>query len=207
MVDGQDKIYYLAAESFDLARRSPQLEVFRKRGVEVLLLHDRVDEWLMSALAEFDGKALTDITRGELALPGTDEDKDDTADQTSDGLINRLKSVLGDQVQEVRKSQRLTDSPACLVLGEDDMGTQMRRIMEAAGQAVPESAPHFEVNGTHPLIKRLDAETDDGRFEQLTRLLFDQATLADGRQLKDPGAYVERSNQLLVELLGQEDNA
>ena len=206
MVDGQDKIYYLAAETYDLARRSPQLEVFKKRGVEVVLLYDRVDEWLMSALGEFEGKTLTDITRGELDLPGADEEQEDAADETSEGLTERLKTVLGDQVGEVRKSQRLTDSPACLVLGDQDMGTQMRRIMEAAGQAVPETAPHLEINPSHPLIKRLDAEPIEDRFEQLTLLLFDQASLADGRQLKDPGAYVERTNQLLVELLGQEDD-
>jgi molecular chaperone HtpG len=197
----QKEIYYLCADSFAAAKSSPQLELLRKRGVEVLLLHDRIDEWLMSSLTEFDGKQFRDVARGDLELPGAEEKEPDSS--IGDALIERLKSVLGDRVSSVRKSKRLTDSPACLVLDEHAMGAQMRRIMQAAGQSVPDSKPHFEINPTHPLIVKLDAEPDEQRFAELALVLFDQAALADGGQLSDPAAYVNRLNALLLELLGK----
>lgn len=203
MQDGQDKIYYVVAENFNTARRSPQLEIFRKRGIEVLLLTDRVDDWLMNHLQEFDGKQLQDVARGRLDLDDVDEDEKkarEAAEKESEGLIERVKAVLAEDVEDVRATHRLTESPACLVVGEQDMGAQMRRIMEAAGQPVPESKPILEINATHPLLERLDAEADEDRFADLTRILFDQAHLAEGGQLDDPAAYVERLNKLLLQM-------
>ena len=206
MNEGQDKIYYVVADNFNTARRSPQLEIFRKRGIEVLLLTDRVDDWLMSHLQEFDGKTLQDVARGRLDLDDADDDEKsarEAAEKESEALIERINGVLGEQVEEVRATHRLTDSPACLVVGDYDMGAQMKRIMEAAGQAVPDSKPIFEINPTHPLIQRLDKESDEDRFADLTRIVFDQATLAEGGQLDDPAAYVERLNTLLLQLSGE----
>lgn len=203
MQEGQDKIYYVVGENFNTAKRSPQLEIFRKRGIEVLLLSDRVDDWLMNHMQEFDGKALQDVARGRLDLDDADESETaerEAAEKASEGLVERIKTVLDADVEEVRVTHRLTESPACLVVGEQDMGAQMRRIMEAAGQAVPESKPIFEVNPTHPLITRLDGESDEDRFADLTRIIFDQANLAEGGQLDDPAAYVERLNSLLLQL-------
>jgi molecular chaperone HtpG len=202
MREGQDRIYYLVAEAFETARGSPQLEMFRKRGVEVLLLHHRIDDWLMSSLHEFDGKPLTDVMRGELpALPGATPEET-VAAAASDDLLARVEKALGDRVAGVRASTRLVDSPACLVLAEEDMGAQMRRIMEAAGQKLPDTKPHLELNLAHPLLVRLAGETDEGRFGELALLLFEQARIADGGSLRDPGAYVRRVNALLLELLG-----
>ena len=202
MKDGQKEIFYICADNFATAKSSPQLELLRKRGVEALLLHERLDDWLMSTLGEFDGKRLRDVARGELDLPGDDDAKEDPTDTIGDELLKRLKSVLGDKVAEVRRSKRLTTSPACLVLDEHAMGAQMRRIMEAAGQKVPDAKPNFEINAGHPLVGRLDAESDENRFRELALVLFDQAALADGGQLSDPAAYVTRLNALLLELLG-----
>ncbi|MEM6604202.1 MAG: molecular chaperone HtpG [Pseudomonadota bacterium] len=202
MRDGQDKIYYVVAENFNTARRSPQLEIFRKRGIEVLLLSDRVDDWLMNHLNEFDGKSLQDVARGRLDLEDAEEDKEqqENAEKASEGLVERIKAVLGEEVEEVRVTNRLVESPACLVVGDNDMGAQMRRIMEAAGQDVPDSKPIFEINPSHSLIERLDTEADEDRFADLTRIVFDQANLAEGGQLRDPAAYVERLNKLLLQL-------
>jgi molecular chaperone HtpG len=203
MQEGQDRIYYVVAENFNTARRSPHLEVFRKRGIEVLLLSDRVDDWLMNHLQEFDGKQLQDVARGELDL-GEDSEEEkaehEAAAKEAEGLLERLQAVLEARVTEVRVTHRLTDSPACLVVGEHDMGAQMRRIMEAAGQPVPESKPILEVNPLHPLLKQLDHESDEARFGDLAQIIFDQALLAEGGQLEDPAAYVERLNSLLLEL-------
>jgi molecular chaperone HtpG len=201
---GQAEIYYICAENFATARSSPQLELLRKRGVEALLLHERIDEWLMSSLTEFDGKRLRDVARGDLDLPGSDVVTEEPEPTVGDELVKRMKDVLGDRVESVRKSKRLTTSPACLVLDEHAMGAQMRRIMEAAGQRVPDTKPHFEINAAHPLIARLDAEQDENRFRELALVLFDQAALADGGQLTDPAAYVGRLNALLLELLGRD---
>jgi molecular chaperone HtpG len=202
--EGQDKIYYLTGESYAQIKNSPHLEVFRKKGIEVLLLTDRIDEWLMSYLTEFDGKQFVDVARGDLDLGKLDSEEDKQAQEeiakAKEGLIERLKGVLGEQVAEVRVSHRLTDSPAILAIGEQDLGLQMRQILEASGQKVPESKPIFEFNPGHPLIERLDAEADEDRFVDLSHILFDQAALAAGDSLKDPAAYVQRLNKLLVEL-------
>ncbi|MDH1010836.1 molecular chaperone HtpG [Pseudomonas nicosulfuronedens] len=202
--EGQDKIYYLTGESFAQVKNSPHLEVFRKKGIEVLLLTDRIDEWLMSYLPEFDGKQLVDVARGDLDLGSLDSEEDKKAQEeiakAKEGLAERLKAALGDEVAEVRVSHRLTDSPAILAIGEQDLGLQMRQILEASGQKVPEAKPIFEFNPAHPLIEKLDAEADEDRFGELTHILFDQAALAAGDSLKDPAAYVRRLNKLLVEL-------
>tara|TARA_Y100001934_G_scaffold77655_1_gene96464 strand:+ start:8173 stop:10095 length:1923 start_codon:yes stop_codon:yes gene_type:complete len=209
MPEGQDKIYYVAADNYQTARNSPHLEVFRKKGIEVVLLYDRIDEWLMGHLMEFDGKSFQDVARGELNLSDiksdtADDEPDDSEDSgptsARDGLIERLKELFGDDVENVRTTDRLTDSPACLVVGENDMGMQMRRILEAAGQDVPGNKRIFEINPDHPLVERLDAEQDLDRFNELSRVLFDQATLAEGGQLDDPATYVARLNKLLLEL-------
>ena len=205
MKEGQKEIYYICADNFATAKSSPQLELLRERGVEALLLHERLDDWLMSTLTEFDGKRFRDVARGDLELPGADEEtKDDSSKPVDDALMKRIKAVLGDRVDAVRASKRLTTSPACLVLGEHAMGAQMRRIMEAAGQRVPDSKPNFEINRAHPLVNRLDTEHDEKRFGELALVLFDQAALADGGQLADPAAYVTRLNALLLDLLGRD---
>ncbi|PZP26061.1 molecular chaperone HtpG [Pseudomonas kuykendallii] len=202
--EGQDKLYYLTGESYAQVKNSPHLEVFRKKGIEVLLLTDRIDEWLMSYLTEFDGKHFVDVARGDLDLGKLDSEEDKKAQEevakTKEGLVERLKAALGEQVAEVRVSHRLTDSPAILAIGEADLGLQMRQILEASGQKVPDSKPIFEFNPTHPLIEKLDREPDEDRFGELSHILFDQAALAAGDSLKDPASYVRRLNKLLVEL-------
>jgi molecular chaperone HtpG len=204
MAEGQDKVYYLTGESYAQVKNSPHLEVFRKKGIEVLLLTDRIDEWLMSYLTEFDGKQFVDVARGDLDLGKLDSEEDKKAQEevakAKEGLVERLKAALGEQVAEVRVSHRLTDSPAILAIGEQDLGLQMRQILEASGQKVPDSKPIFEFNPSHPLIEKLDAEADEDRFADLSHILFDQAALAAGDNLKDPAAYVQRLNKLLVEL-------
>lgn len=202
--EGQDKIYFLTGESYAQVRNSPHLEVFRKKGIEVLLLTDRIDEWLMSYLSDFDGKGFVDVARGDLDLGKLDSEEDKKAQEEvakdKEGLVERLKAALGDTVSEVRVSHRLTDSPAILAIGEQDMGLQMRQILEASGQKVPDSKPIFEFNPGHPLIEKLDNEQSEDRFADFSHILFDQAALAAGDSLKDPAAYVRRLNKLLVEL-------
>lgn len=204
MREGQEKIYYLTGESYLQVKNSPHLEIFRKKGIEVLLLTDRIDEWLMGYLTDFDGKQFVDVARGDLDLGKLDTEEErqaqDEVAKAKEGLIERLKVVLGDQVAEVRVSHRLTDSPAVLAIGEQDLGLQMRQILEASGQKVPDSKPIFEINPVHPLILKLDSEADEDRFTDLSRILFDQAALAAGDGLRDPADYVQRLNRLLVEL-------
>jgi molecular chaperone HtpG len=204
MKEGQNKIYYVVADSFNAAKSSPHLEIFRKKGIEVLLLTDRIDEWMMSHLFDFDGKSFQDVSKGELDLGEVENEEEKTAHEETAkelaGLVERLKTQLGDRVSEVRMTHRLTESPACVVLGSYDMGAQMRRIMEAAGQPVPEVKPIFELNPEHPLIQKLDKEVDEDRFGELALVIFDQAGLAAGGQLDDPAAYVTRLNKLLLEL-------
>jgi len=204
MKEGQNKIYYITADNFMAAKSSPHLEVFRKKGIEVLILSDRIDEWMMGYLNEYDSKSFQDVARGDLDLGEveTEEDKkhkEEAAEEHKD-LLERIKTALTDRVQEVRVTNRLTDSPACLVTGDFDMGAQMKKIMEAAGQKVPDSKPIFEINVDHPLVQRLESEKGDERFNELSAVLLDQATLASGEQLQDPGAYVTRLNRLLLEL-------
>ena len=204
----QDKIYYLLADSLNTARSSPHLEIFCKKDIEVLLLTDRIDEWLVSHLHDFDGKALQDVARGELDLSGLEGGKEKEQQQKQQeseeakfkGLIDRIKTALEGRAAEVRFTHRLTDSPACLAVAEGEPGMQMRRILEASGQKLPDSKPIFEVNPSHPLIERLHKTEDDTRFKDLLGLLFDQACLADGRQLAEPGEFSKRLNKLLLEL-------
>jgi molecular chaperone HtpG len=204
MKEGQDKIYYVAAENFATAKNSPYLEVFRKKGIEVLLLHDRIDDWFMSHMMEFDGKQLQDVAKGELDLGELDNEDDkkqqEVLTESNKDLVERVQKVLTEQVAEVRVTSRLTESPACLVVGDQDMGAQMRRIMEAAGQELPDSKPIMELNPEHPLVEKLDAESDEDRFADLSLLLFDQAQLAAGDSLEDPASFVARLNKLLLEL-------
>lgn len=204
MKEGQDKIYYVVAENFNTAKNSPHLEVFRKKGIEVLLLSDRVDDWLMGHLSEYDGKQLQDVGKGELDLGKLDTEEEkkeqEEVEKSYADFVKRLQEVLKEEVEEVRVTHRLTDSPACLVVGEHDMGAQMRRLLESAGQKVPESKPSIEVNPQHALVQKMDREADEDRFSDLAHVLFDQANLAEGGSLKDPAAYVRRLNKLLMDV-------
>ncbi|MDQ1302382.1 MAG: molecular chaperone HtpG [Pseudomonadota bacterium] len=196
----QKVIWYLTADSFNAARSSPHLEVFRKSGIEVLLLTDNIDEWLVSHLHEFDGWEFRDVKRGDLPADKSVKEGEEEKPAASEhaALIERMKKQLEGQVSAVRATTRLTESPACLVLGEYELGAQMRKLMQATGQAVPESKPILEINPVHPLLQRLDAEQDEARFADLARLIFDQASLAEGGQLEDPGAFVQRLNRILL---------
>jgi len=202
MQPGQDRIYCIVAESFAAARSSPHLEIFRRKGVEVLLLGERIDEWLVGHLTEYNGKRLQDVTRGDLELGNLFTDADRKLKESdlkeSKTLLRRVKEALGDKVSEVRVSGRLTESPSCLVLGEHDLSRQMQRILEAAGQKAPASRPLLELNVQHPLVKYLDGLTDAEQFRELALLLFDQALLADGAQLEEPADFVRRLNRLLL---------
>jgi molecular chaperone HtpG len=206
MKAGQKHIYYVTADTFAAAKSSPHIEVLRKKGIEVLLLSDRIDEWMMDHLREFDGKSFKNVSRGDLELGDvqTDEEKEaqESLSKEHGGLIERLKKAIGERVSDVRVTSRLTDSPACLVLGEHDMGAQMRRILEAAGQKVPVTKPVLEVNPTHPLLARLANTSEESAFNDLSLLLFDQATLADGGQLAEPAEFVQRLNRVLLSIGG-----
>lgn len=208
MKDKQDRIYYLTGDSYSVIKNSPYLEIFKKHDIEVLLMADRIDEWMMGYLNEFDGKQFQDVARGELDLDKLiekqDENEDDPKEKEgvneADGdLLKRIKDLINDRVEDVRSTRRLTSSPACLVIGEHDMGEQMRRIMEAAGQQVPESKPVLEVNLQHPLIDRLKNEVDEDRARVLSRLLYDQAALSAGRTLDNPAEFVQELNKLMFE--------
>jgi molecular chaperone HtpG len=197
----QDKIYYLVSDSPATASASPHLEAFRDRGIEVLLLTDRIDEWALQYLTEYQGKALKDIARGELELPKSDNEPEIEAepDKEQKDLLKRIKRSLRDQVEEVRSSHRLRESAACIVLSEQDLGFQMKEMLKAAGQALPETLPNLEVNLEHPFLKRLAAEADKDRFARLARVLFDQAVLTEGRQLDNPAEFVRSLNELLFD--------
>ncbi len=206
MQQGQENIYYVTADSFAAAKNSPHLEIFRKKGIEVLLLSDRVDEWLLSALTEFDGKPLKSVTQGELDL-GELEDKEEKEKQEEagkafDDVVAKVKTTLGEAVSEVRVTHRLTSSPACLVTGEDDMSANLERILKSAGQDIASKKPVFEINPEHPLVIKLKDESDSERFDDLTQVLFDQALLAEGGQLEDPASFVKRLNELLLSMSG-----
>ncbi|MFT5805040.1 MAG: molecular chaperone HtpG [Candidatus Paceibacteria bacterium] len=207
MKEGQETIYYVAADNYHTAINSPHLEVFKKKGIEVLILTDRIDEWLMSHLSEFEDKKFQDVAKGSLDLGDLEDPEEKEANEAVEkefgDLLERIKTVLGDdQVESVRVTHRLTDSPACLVVNEDEMGMQMRRILESAGQAVPGNKRIFELNPTHPLVLKLNAEKDEARFADLALVLFDQAMLAEGSHLEEPTSYVRRLNKLLLELSG-----
>ena len=201
---GQDKIYYVTAESFNAAKNSPHLEVFRKKGIEVLLLTDRVDEWVVSNLTEFEGKSLVSVAKGDLDLGSlVDEAEKKEIEQESTelkGLLDRIKASLGDRAKEVRVTHRLTDSPACLVADERDISGNLARLLKAAGQEGPASKPILEINPKHPVVLRLKDE--EKHFDDWAAVLFDQALLAEGGQLDDPATFVKRINGLMLELGG-----
>ncbi len=202
MKDGQDKIYYITAETFAAAKHSPHLEIFRKKGIEVLLMSDRVDEWLLGSLAEFEGKKLQSVAKGDLDL-GKLEDEAEKEQQKKvedefKSLIERIQSALGESVKEVRVTHRLTDSPACLVSGENELSGNLERMLKAAGQKTPETKPVLEINPQHALVEKLNAESSEDRFKDWASVLFDQALLAEGGQLEDPASFVRRMNSLLI---------
>jgi molecular chaperone HtpG len=206
MKEGQDAIYFITADSFAAARNSPHLEIFRKHGVEVLLMYDRIDEWVVSSLTEFEGKRLQSVAKGGLDLSklGGEAAKEAPVNLEDDKpLVDRITAALGDRASSVRTTNRLTDSPACLVSDEHGLGTNLERILKAAGQNVPGSKPVLEINPGHPIVKRLKSETDERRFADWSRILFDQATLAEGGQLEDPASFVKRLNELMLTLAGE----
>ncbi len=204
MKAGQDRIFYVTADTFLAAKSSPHLEVFRKKGIEVLLLADRVDEWVVGHLAEFDGKPLASVTRGGLELgkleTAAERDAEQKLADASRDLVGRIKAALGERVKEVRTTGRLTSSPACLVADEHDPGANLQRILRASGQEVPKFPPILEINPAHPMVERLKGE--DRRFAEWAALLFDQALLAEGGTLDDPAGFVRRLNELMLELAG-----
>ncbi|MEO6697705.1 MAG: molecular chaperone HtpG [Gammaproteobacteria bacterium] len=204
MKDGQEAIYYITAENFNAAKHSPHLELLRKKGIEVLLMHEPVDEWVATHLTEFEGKPLQSAAKGELKLDKFEDQAEKeqhrkTADEFK-ALVEKINNVLQDKVKEVRVSERLTTSPACLVSEAQDLGVHLERILKASGQKIPTSKPILEINAEHPLVKRLKDETNDGRFNDWSHILFDQALLSEGGQLEDPAAFVRRLNQRFVEL-------
>ena len=198
MPETQEKIYYITADNYTAAKNSPHLEIFRKKGIEVLLLSDRVDEWLVSHLTEIEGKKLQSVARGTLDIDEEEDKKElEEKEKSYASIIEHASKVLGDKVKEIRLSKRLTDSPSCLVLEEHDMSAQMQQIMEAAGQFVPKAAPVLELNADHNLVKKLNDITDDALFEDYAHLLFEQAQLAAGAPLEDAAGFVKRVNKLL----------
>jgi molecular chaperone HtpG len=205
MKEGQDKIYYITADSPAAARHSPHLEVFRKKGLEVLLLSDRVDEWLVTSLTEYKDKQLQSVAKGDLDLGDLadkeEKEQKEKATKEHGELLERLKKSLGERVEEVRPSTRLVDSPACLVVGDYDMSANLARVLKSVGQDAPPSKPTLEVNLDHPLVKRLEAEADETRFGELGMILLDQAQLAEGGQLDDPAAFVGRLNKLMMSMM------
>ena len=206
MVEGQEQIYYITADTLPAARHSPHLEVFRQKGIEVLLLTDRVDEWLVSHLADYKGKALQSVAKGDLDLgklvgEEAKAQREEAAKRHGD-LLGRMKAVLGEAAKDVRVSDRLTESPACLVVEQHEMSPNLARVLKQLGQDAPLPTPVLEVNVGHPLVGRLEAEQDENRFADLTRILFDQAVLAEGGQLDDPATFVQRLNRLVLSLAG-----
>ena len=200
MKEGQDKIYFVTAETFLAAKNSPHLEVFRKKGIEVLLLSDRVDEWVVSNLTEFDGKQLVSVAKGGLDLGKLEDEADKKEKESAEGeykdLIKKITDTLGDKVKEVRLTHRLTDSPSCLVSDEQDMSAHLSRMLKAAGQTAPSTKPILEINPKHPLVQKLKYE--ETHFGDWVGLLFDQALLAEGGTLEDPAGFVKRMNQMLL---------
>ena len=204
MKEGQEKIYYVTADTFAAAKNSPHLEVFRRKGIEVLLLADRVDEWMVGNLHEFEGKPLQSVAKGELDLGKLEDEAEKKEQEKESGehkeLVEKIEKSLGERVKQVRVTLRLTDSPACLVADAHELGANLERLLKAAGQKVPPSKPIFEINPRHPLVQRLKYEADAQRFDDWSHVLFDQALLAEGGQLEDPAAFVKRLNQLMLVL-------
>ena len=200
MQEGQEKIYYVTAETFNAAKNSPHLEVFRKKGIEVLLLTDRIDEWVVTHLPEFDGKALVSVAKGGLDLGKLENETEKQEQEREAGefkeLLEKIKSSLGDRVKDVRVTNRLTDSPACLVADEHDVSGNLARILKSVGQSAPASVPNLEINPRHPVVLRLRHE--DRKFDDWAAVLIDQALLAEGGQLDDPATFVKRINDLML---------
>lgn len=204
MKEGQDKIYYIAAETFAAAKNSPHLEVFRKKGIEVLLFSDRVDEWMMSHLTEFDGKAFVSVAKGDLDLGDLDDSEEKEAQEKAvedtQDIVTKLKDILSDKVADVRITHRLTNSPSCLVVAEDEMAANLQRMLKSAGHEVPESKPIMELNPTHPLVMQLKDEADEAKVSDWANILLEQALLAEGGQLQDPAMFIARMNAMFVGL-------
>ena len=201
MPDGQDKIYYLLGDSFETAKASPHLEQLKEKGLEVLVLSDRIDAWMVDHLNEYDGHAFQDVGRGQLALPESDgQITQDAMNDEHKPLLKKIRQTLKDRVETVNVSQRLVDSPACVVTSEQDLSPQLRRMLEASGQELPDSKPILEINVAHPLLTRLSGESDGGRFDELANVVLDHAMLAEGAQLDNPADYVRRMNQLILDL-------
>ena len=203
MKDGQEAIYYITADSYEAAKHSPHLEIFKKKGIEVLLLSDRVDEWLLSTFNEFEGKKLQSIAKGDLDLGKLEDEKEKEEkkkiEKDAKSLVEKIQKALGDKVKEVKVTHRLTDSPACLVAGEHDLSGNLERLLKAAGQKTPDTKPILEINPTHKLIQKLENTSDSARFNDFAEVIFDQALISEGGQLKDPVAFVKKINQFLVE--------
>ncbi|MEO7478588.1 MAG: molecular chaperone HtpG, partial [Lysobacteraceae bacterium] len=201
MVEDQDAIYFITANGYAAAKGSPQLEALNARGIEVLLMVDRIDDWMSSYLTEYAGKKLRNVGKGDLdlgKLGGADEEKRKDAEKAAEGILAKLKEMLGERVRDVRVSERLTESPSCVVVDDHDMGLAMQRLLKQAGHDVPSSKPILEINPQHALVKRLESETDATRANDLALLLLDQAQLLEGLALDDPAAYVRRVNSLLA---------
>jgi molecular chaperone HtpG len=202
MKENQDAIYVITADNLATAKASPQLEIFRKKGIEVLLLVDRVDEWMLSHLYEFDGHTITSVAKGGVDLGKLqDEEEKKAAEATAEAfkpLVEKLRATLKDRVKDVRTTTRLVDSPACVVAEEGDMSGHLARMLKQAGQSAPESKPILEINPEHALVKKLDSAEGSDNFDDLSQILFDQAVLAEGGHLEDPAAYVRRVNRMLV---------
>ncbi len=200
MIPEQENIYYITADSYNTAKNSPHLEVFKKKGIEVLLLTDRIDEWLVNGLTEFDGKKLKSVAKGDLDKLDSDKDKKDVkkAQEDNKEIIEKMEKILGDKVEKIKVSNRLTDSAACIVLNEQDMALYMQQLMKQAGQEMPSSKPTLEINIEHPIFKKLSSEKDDDKFADWTSLTFEQALLAEGGQLEDPSGFVKRMNKLML---------
>jgi molecular chaperone HtpG len=207
MKPGQEAIYYVTAETYAAARNSPHLEVFRKKGVEVLLLHDRVDEWVVGHLTEFEGKPLQSVAKGRLELGGLEDEEEKKAQEHDAGefkeFAERVRNALGERVKDVRVTRRLTESPACLVSDQHDLGANLQRILKSAGQKAPDWKPILEINPRHPLVQRMKADIEGSRFDDMSHILFDQSLLAEGAQIEDPAAFVKRLNGLMLELSGK----
>ena len=205
-VDGQDKIYYLLSDNLATAKSSPHLEQLQAKGLEVLLLHDRIDPWMVDHFGEFEGKSFQDVGRGQLALPeGDGEMTQEVMNDENKPLLKKIKRILKDRVEAVNVSQRLVDSPACVVTTEQDLTPQLRRMLEASGQQLPDSKPILEINIEHPLVTRLSAETNDKRFGDLSNIVLDHALLAEGAQLENPADYVQRMNRYLLDIEAGQD--
>lgn len=201
MKEGQEKIYYITADSYAAAKSSPHLELLRKKGIEVLLLSDRIDEWMMNYLTEFDGKVFQSVAKADESIDKLADDVDESAKEAEKALtpfVERVKTLLGDRVKEVRLTHRLTDTPAIVTTDADDMSTQMAKLFAAAGQAAPEVKYIFELNPDHVLVKRTADTQDEGQFKEWVELLLDQALFAERGTLEDPNQFIRRMNQLLV---------